>query len=127
LKLQTDRERNLFIEAFWSQRDILHGTPKGESKKEHYRRLNYVNHFFGRGTPKPGWKTDRGRMYIILGEPNDIQRFEGKTQIYPSEVWFYQGKTHLSLPLVLILFFIRKVSQENTGFTVLLKMDPRPC
>ncbi|MDH5385505.1 MAG: GWxTD domain-containing protein, partial [Candidatus Aminicenantes bacterium] len=56
LKLQTDRERDLFIEAFWSQRDILHSTPKGESKKEHYRRLNYVDHFFGRGTPKPGWR-----------------------------------------------------------------------
>ncbi|MDH5744133.1 MAG: GWxTD domain-containing protein [Candidatus Aminicenantes bacterium] len=98
LKLQTDRERDLFIEAFWSQRDILHSTPKGESKKEHYRRLNYVDHFFGRGTPKPGWRTDRGRTYIILGEPNDTQRFEGKTQTYPTEVWFYQGKTHLGLP-----------------------------
>jgi len=98
LKLQTDRERDLFIEAFWSQRDTLFGKPKGESKKEHYSRINYVNHFFGRGTPKPGWRTDRGRIYIILGEPNDVQKFEGKTQTYPSEVWFYQGKTNLGLP-----------------------------
>ncbi len=98
LKLQTDRERDLFIEAFWNQRDTLFGKPKGESKKEHYNRLNYVNHFFGRGTPKPGWRTDRGRIYIILGEPNDIQRIEGKTQTYPAEIWFYQGMTKLGLP-----------------------------
>ena len=97
-KLQTDRERDLFIDAFWKQRDILHGTPESESRKAHYRRISYANHFFGRGTPKPGWKTDRGRMYIILGEPNDTQRFEGKTQTYPCVVWFYQGKTDLGLP-----------------------------
>ncbi len=98
LQLETDRERDLFIEAFWKHRDPTPGTPDNEFKNEHYRRINYVNHFFGRTTPKPGWKTDRGRIYIILGEPNDIQRFEGKTMTYPSEVWFYQGKTHLGLP-----------------------------
>jgi GWxTD domain-containing protein len=98
LKLQTDRERNLFIEAFWKQRDQLFKMPEGEYKKEHYRRLDYVNHFYGRGTPKPGWKTDRGRIYIILGEPKDIQKFEGKTEVYPTEIWFYQGKTDLGLP-----------------------------
>lgn len=98
LILQTDRERNLFIESFWKQRDQLFKKPEGESRKEHYRRLDYVNHFYGRGTPKPGWKTDRGRTYIILGEPNDIQKFEGQTQVYPTEIWFYQGKTDLGLP-----------------------------
>lgn len=98
LQLQTDRERDLFIEAFWRHRDPTPGTLENEFKKEHYRRINYANHFFGRGIPKPGWKTDRGRVYIILGEPNDITRFEGKTQVYPTEVWFYQGKTKLGLP-----------------------------
>lgn len=98
LQLQTDRERDLFIEAFWRHRDPTPGTPENEFKNEHYRRINYANHFFGRGIPKPGWKTDRGRVYIILGEPNDITRFEGKTQVYPTEVWFYQGKTNLGLP-----------------------------
>lgn len=98
LKLETDRERDLFIEAFWKHRDPTPGTPENEAKKEHYRRINYVNHFFGRGTPKPGWRTDRGRIYIILGEPIDIQRYEGKTMTYPTVVWFYQGKTNLGLP-----------------------------
>ncbi|MEA3420208.1 MAG: GWxTD domain-containing protein [Acidobacteriota bacterium] len=98
LKLKTDRERDLFIEAFWKHRDPTPGTPENEFKKEHYSRIRYVSHFFGRHAPMPGWRTDRGRMYIILGEPNDIQRFEGKTQVYPTEIWFYQGKTNLGLP-----------------------------
>src|SRR4030042_6856184 len=79
LKLLTDRERDLFIEAFWKHRDPTLSTPENEFKSEHYRRIQYANHFFGRQGPRPGWKTDRGRIYIILGEPNDIQRFEGKT------------------------------------------------
>lgn len=108
LKLKTDRERDLFIQAFWKHRDPTPGTPENEFKTEHYRRINYANHFFGRGTPKPGWKTDRGRMYIILGEPNDIQRFEGKSQTYPAEVWFYQGKTKLGLPPGFHLVFFQK-------------------
>lgn len=98
LELETDRERDLFIQAFWKQRDPTPGTPENEFRKEHYRRINYANHFFGRGTPKLGWRTDRGRIYIMLGEPNDIQRFEGDTQVYASVVWFYQGKTNLGLP-----------------------------
>lgn len=103
LKLENDRERDLFIEAFWKHRDTIQATPENEFKEEHYRRIKYANRFFGRGTPKPGWRTDRGRIYIILGAPNDIQRFEGKTMTYPSEVWFYQGKTNLGLPPKIIL------------------------
>lgn len=98
LKLETDRERDLFIEAFWRHRDPTSGTLENEFRKEHYRRISHVNRFYGRTTPKPGWRTDRGRIYIILGEPNDIQRFEGKTMTYPAEIWFYQGKTNLGLP-----------------------------
>ncbi len=108
LKLKTDRERDLFIEAFWKQRDPTPGTTENEFKKEHYRRLNYSTHFFGRRTPKPGWKTDRGRMYILLCEPNDIQRFEGKSQTYPVEIWFYQGKTDLGFPPGFNLVFFQE-------------------
>ena len=108
LQLKTDRERGLFIEAFWKHRDPTPGTPDNEFRNEHYRRINYVNHFFGRGTPKPGWLTDRGRMYIILGPPNDIERFEGKSQVYPSEVWFYQGMTNLGLPPGFNLVFFQE-------------------
>jgi len=108
LKLETDRERDLFQDAFWKQRDTNFETSENECRQEHYRRINYVNHFFGRGIPKLGWRTDRGRIYIILGEPNDIQRFEGKTQVYPSEIWFYQGKTNLGLPPGFNLVFFQE-------------------
>lgn len=107
LQLTTDRERDMFIEAFWKHRDPNPSTPENEFKIEHYRRINYANHFF-RESPKPGWMTDRGRMYIILGEPNDIQRFTGKSAIYPCEVWFYQGKTDLGLPPAFHLVFFQQ-------------------
>ena len=108
LQLQTDRERDLFIEAFWKHRDPTSGTPENEFKEEHYRRLNYANYQFGRAVPKPGWKTDRGRIYIILGEPRGIDRYTGKTQIYNTEVWFYQGLTQYGLPAGFNLVFFQK-------------------
>jgi GWxTD domain-containing protein len=107
LQLTSDRERDLYIEAFWKHRDPNPSTPENEFKTEHYRRINYANHFF-RESPKPGWMTDRGRMYIILGEPNDIQRYSGKSAIYPCEVWFYQGKTDLGLPPAFHLVFFQQ-------------------
>lgn len=98
LKLRTDRERNLFIEAFWKQRDPAPGTPENEFKTEHYRRINHANRTFSRSAPFPGWKTDRGRIYIILGEPHDIQRYNNLGNINPAEVWFYQDKANLGFP-----------------------------
>ncbi|MGD8537411.1 MAG: GWxTD domain-containing protein, partial [Candidatus Aminicenantes bacterium] len=98
LKLESDRERDQFIEAFWSQRDPTPGSPDNEFRTEHYRRINHANHFFGRSAPIAGWRTDRGEIYIILGEPNDITRFTGETQVYNTEVWFYQGMTKYGLP-----------------------------
>ena len=108
LKLQTDRERDLFVEAFWKQRDPTPGTPENEFKTEHFRRLGYADRYLGRDAPRPGRKTDRGRFYIILGEPNDIQRFEGKSSTYDTEVWFYQGKTDLGLPPGFNVVFFRE-------------------
>ena len=108
LHLETDRERELFIEAFWKQRDPTPGTPENEFKNEHYRRINYVNHTFGRGVPKPGWRTDRGRIHIILGEPQDIERIAGETQVYNSEIWFYQGLSKFGLPAGFSLVFFQK-------------------
>lgn len=107
-KLTTDRERDLFIEAFWKQRDHVPGTQENEFKTEHFRRITHANKYYGRTGPKPGWKTDRGRIYIILGEPMDIQRFDGKTQTYPAEIWFYQGKTDLGLPAAFNVVFFQQ-------------------
>ncbi|MFZ2052920.1 MAG: GWxTD domain-containing protein [Candidatus Aminicenantales bacterium] len=107
-KLQTDRERDLFIQAFWKQRDPSQGTEENEFKTEHYRRINYANYYYGRQSPLPGWKTDRGRIYIILGEPNDIQRFESGQETYPAEIWFYQNKTEAGLPPAFNIVFFKE-------------------
>jgi GWxTD domain-containing protein len=108
LKLQTDRERELFIEAFWKQRDPTPGTPENEFMTEHFRRIAYANRSLGRDTSRPGWKTDRGRIYIILGEPQDIERYEGRSSTYDTEVWFYQGKTELGLPPAFYVVFFKE-------------------
>jgi GWxTD domain-containing protein len=108
LKLQTDRERDLFVRAFWKQRDPTPGTPENEFKTEHYRRLNHADRYLGRDAPRPGRKTDRGRIYIILGEANDVARYEGKSSTYDTEVWFYQGKTDLGLPPGFNIVFFRE-------------------
>lgn len=108
LKLQSNHERELFVEAFWKQRDPAPDTEKNEYKEEHYRRIEYANQNFGRETPKPGWMTDRGRIYIILGPPDDVQAFETKIGIHPSEIWFYQGLEDKGLPPALQLIFFQK-------------------
>jgi GWxTD domain-containing protein len=111
-KLQTDRERDLFIEAFWRQRDPTSGTAENEFKTEHFKRINYANYYLGRQSPLPGWRTDRGRIYIILGEPNDIQHFESGQETYPAEVWFYQNKAEVGLPAGFNIVFFK---EHGTG------------
>jgi len=107
LKLDNSRERDLFIQAFWKHRDPTPGTEKNEFRDEHYRRLNYVNRRY-RYAGKPGWKTDRGKVYIILGPPKDIRIFQGSDAYYPAELWYYQGMKLHSLPAAFQLLFYQK-------------------
>ncbi len=104
LKLANDREREMFIEAFWRHRDPTPGSEVNEFKEEHYRRLAYVERRF-RGGGKPGWKTDRGRVYILLGEPLTVRSFDGRTDYYPAEMWSYQGIEGYGLPQAFHLVF----------------------
>lgn len=108
LQLNSDKERDIFIEAFWKQRDPTPGTPENEFKEEHYRRISYANRMFGWGEPKPGWKTERGRIYIIMGEPNSIERYEEFKQVANTEVWFYQGEPSYGLPNAFNVVFFQK-------------------
>jgi len=107
LQLETDRERDFFLQAFWKQRDPTPGTPKNEFKEEHYLRINYANHWFGRSTTKPGWKTDRGKIYIILGKPISIESYGDTGQVVPTEVWFYQKDPTSGLPSNFYLVFFQ--------------------
>lgn len=116
LQLQTDRERDIFIEAFWRQRDPTPNTPENEFKTEHYRRIQHANRYFGKESPQPGWKTDMGKIYIILGEPKQIERYENQSDIYPVHVWFYEGMSDFGLPNAFYVVFFKK---NNAGEFIL--------
>lgn len=104
-KLNTDIERDIFIDAFWKQRDPTEGTPQNEYKDEHMKRFQYSNKYFGRGTTRPGWKTDMGRYYIILGPPNNINRLENVLGVWPTQIWYYFGDKKLGFPTYFALVF----------------------
>jgi GWxTD domain-containing protein len=112
LQLDNDRERSLFVQAFWKQRDPTPGTPANEFKTEHYRRISHANKRFGIGSTKPGWKTDRGRVYIILGEPRYIEDYSSQQQLKDTEIWFYQDMTKYHLNNAFYVVFIRKETAD---------------
>jgi GWxTD domain-containing protein len=89
LALTTDDERNKFIEQFWLRRDPTPDTVENEFKQEHYRRIGYANEHFA--SQLPGWKTDRGRIYIVYGPPDEIESHPkgDKVRSYPFEQWRY--------------------------------------
>jgi GWxTD domain-containing protein len=107
LQLETDRERQIFIDAFWRIRDPNPTTPENEFKIEHYQRIAYANKMFGRDSPTIGWRTEMGRIYIILGEANSIEKYENETEVRPTIIWFYQGKIEMGLPNSFNVVFFR--------------------
>lgn len=111
LDLQSVEEWEAFIAAFWRRRDPNPLTPVNEFREEHYRRIDHANTQFGRESPVPGWMTDRGKMYIILGEPHDRDHFPAAPGLYPVDVWFYQADRERSLPPLYLLFF----QEHNAG------------
>ncbi|MGH9583777.1 MAG: GWxTD domain-containing protein [Bryobacteraceae bacterium] len=89
LKLTTNGERNQFIQQFWQRRDPTPGTPENEFKKEHYRRRAFANRHFA--SSEPGWKTDRGHMYIVYGPPDEIDSHPKTAQRpYGIQIWLYR-------------------------------------
>jgi GWxTD domain-containing protein len=107
-KLQTDKERDIFIEAFWRHRDPTPGTPANEFRDEHYKRWKYANEYFGRGTPRPGWKTDQGRIYTVLGPPRNVEDYANINGVYPVEIWSYAGDPEYGLPTGFNIIFFKK-------------------
>ncbi len=100
-RLQTDEERESFIESFWLRRDPTPDTIENEFKEEHYRRIAYANEHYASGIP--GWKTDRGRIYITYGPPDEIDDHSsggmyerppeeggGETSTFPFQQWRYR-------------------------------------
>src|SRR5208282_3873540 len=100
-QLSNDEERDQFIEAFWQRRDPTPDTEENEFKEEHYRRIEYANEHFAAGIP--GWKSDRGRIYIMYGPADEIESHVGggtytrpmeegggETSTFPFEDWRYR-------------------------------------
>jgi GWxTD domain-containing protein len=100
-KLSTDEEREQFIETFWERRNPSPGSPENEFKEEYYRRIAYANEHYASGIP--GWRTDRGRIYIMYGPADEIvsqpsggtyvrpeEEGGGETSTYPFEQWRYR-------------------------------------
>ncbi len=100
-KLNNDEERETFIENFWLRRDPSPDTEENEFKEEHYRRIAYANEHYASGIP--GWKTDRGRIYITFGPPDEIEDHSsggfyerppeeggGETSTFPFQQWRYR-------------------------------------
>ena len=108
MKLETDRERNIFIEAFWKHRDPNPNTVKNEFKKEHYRRITFANQRFGKESPGPGWRSDMGRIYITLGEASYVERHENLAEVYPVIIWFYEGMIEYGLPNAFSVVFFKR-------------------
>jgi GWxTD domain-containing protein len=99
--LKTDEERDQFIENFWLRRDPDPDTPENEYKDTYYERIQYANEHYSSGIP--GWKTDRGRIYIMYGKPDELESHPaggpyerpsyeggGSTSTYPFETWWYR-------------------------------------
>jgi GWxTD domain-containing protein len=104
-KLGTDEDRDRFMEEFWNQRDPTPDTPRNEFRDEHYRRIEFANATFGRGAPFKGWRTERGRIYIILGAPMDVEKIVSP-EAYPMEIWYYQGNPAFGqAPFFRLLFY----------------------
>jgi len=99
--LKTDEERDQFIENFWLRRDPDPDTPENEYKEQYFERIQYANEKFSSGIP--GWRTDRGRIYIMFGKPDELESHPaggayerpsweggGSTSTYPFETWWYR-------------------------------------
>lgn len=108
VRLSSDEQRDTFVEEFWRQRDPTPGTPTNENRDEHYRRFEYANKFYGRGTSTPGWRTDRGQAHILLGPPLQVTRVANDMLVYPTEIWFMAGETELGLPPFFYLLFYQR-------------------
>src|SRR5271155_1181839 len=129
LQLATNEEREQFIEQFWLRRSGNPDLPDNDFKEEHYRRIAYANEHYASGIP--GWKSDRGRMYIIWGPPDEIESHRtggtyarpldeggGSTSTYPFETWRYRYMEGIGENI--ILEFVDPTSSGEYHMT----MDP---
>lgn len=112
LDLASDADRDKFIDHFWEVRNPAPGAPDNSYRTEHYRRIEYANEYFGHDSHTDGWRTDMGRVYITLGEPQQRQKLLGLQKITPMEIWFYSNGHPALPPFFYVIFYKRDVMDE---------------
>lgn len=128
ISLPNEEERGKFIESFWKKRDPNLQTPVNEFKQEYYKRIAIANKFFSVSGIQ-GWKTDRGRIFILMGPPSEIQRnmkpmgsvftmFSG-----PSEIWSYWNTSKPKLPYNVEFMFVDKFGTSQYTLENIEKLD----
>jgi GWxTD domain-containing protein len=103
-KLSTDEERERFIAAFWEARDPTPGTSRNEFRERYQERIKEANRLF-RGHGAPGWRTEQGRIYILLGPPKERRSFDHIGELWPVSLWFYQTDDPALPPFFYLLFY----------------------
>jgi len=95
-----DEQKDIFIKQFWEKLDPIPITPENEFKEEYYKRLEFVDKWYGRNT-------DRGRIYLLLGKPDSIESYNSAPGLYPLELWHYDNLNIEGLPHSLRLIFYK--------------------
>jgi GWxTD domain-containing protein len=106
--LTSDEQRDKYMERFWEVRNPKPGGPSNEFKDEFYSRVAFASAFYGRDAGSEGWRTDRGRAYILFGKPQTSLNFLAHQELYPTEMWFYSNPGLAELPpFFYVVFFER--------------------
>jgi len=115
LKLPDNEERDQFIQQFWDRRNPKPGSAENEFREEYYRRIAYANEHFAAGVP--GWKTDRGRIYIMYGPPDEIDShpFASADFAKPTEIWRYRYIDEYAPPKQVIVQGETELKAQTTG------------
>ena len=112
LALSSDAERDNFIKLFWEARNPAPGSDINEYREEHYRRLAHTNQYFGNINAQDGWRTDRGHIYIVLGEPKQKANYPESHNVRPLQIWFYEGANPALPSHFYVVFYKRSIGED---------------
>lgn len=127
LELQTDADREAFIQKFWEIRNPDPNSPTNEFRDEYYRRLAYASDHFGSPGRHDGWRTDRGMVYITLGPPQQLTPYRSSQYLTPLEIWFYQSPStnHALPPYFYVVFYQRSLNEDYKLYSPFLDKPER--
>ncbi|MGA8300351.1 MAG: GWxTD domain-containing protein, partial [Terriglobales bacterium] len=117
LALTEDSQRDSFIEAFWKIRNPDPGSDSNSYRDEHYRRLAYANEHFGSSRLQDGWRTDQGRIYIVLGPPKQIVTYPAARNVRPMQIWFYQTPSQALPPYFNLVFYKQSIGEPYSLYS----------